>query len=159
MINTIKRNNNVKELSKKFSLNIAIDIENSIYQFSNKYANDNCTLFLLNNIYDSKIDEILCILTNKNLEYLIQAIKKNKINPKKFAFMKPEELNFEKYVDIIKKKEVEKMREENANVSNAFECKKCKKNRCSVIERQIRSGDEPATLFITCLECSNVTMM
>ena len=159
MINTIKRNDNVKELSKKFTLNIATDIEESIYKFSEQYADDNGTPFLLENIYDSKVEEILCILTNKNLEYLIQAIKKNKINPKRFGFMKPEELNFEKYADIIKKKEIERMREENANVSNAFECNKCKKNRCSVIERQIRSGDEPATLFITCLECGNVRMM
>lgn len=159
MINEKIRNDNIKELSKKFSSNIATDIENSIYNFSVNYAEDNGTPFLLDNIYESKFDEIICILTNKNLEYIIQAIKKNKIDPKKIAFMKPEELNFEKYSDLIKKKEIDRMRMENANVSTAFECKKCKKNKCSVIERQIRSGDEPATLFITCLECGNVMMM
>ena len=28
-----------------------------------------------------------------------------------------------------------------------------------VIEKQTRSGDEPSTLFITCLECGNVFTM
>ena len=88
--------------------------------------------------------------------YIIKAIKQNKINPKKIARMKPEELNYEKYSSILKKKELEEMRKEDKVTTNAFECEKCKKSKCSVIEKQIRSGDEPATAFITCHECGHV---
>ena len=34
--------------------------------------------------------------------------------------------------------------------------KKCKKRKCSITEKQVRSADEPATQFITCLECGHV---
>ena len=32
-------------------------------------------------------------------------------------------------------------------------CSKCKKSRCQVAQKQTRSGDEPPTIFVTCLEC------
>lgn len=159
MINKDKRNKIFSELSKKFGNDNGRDIEQSIYIFSQKYADDNGTPFLLENIYDSKADEILCILNNKNLMYIIQAINKGDINPKKLAFMKPAELNPDKFKDIIKKKEVEEMRLKDKGSTSTFECKKCKKNKCSVVEKQVRSGDEPATLFITCLECGHVFTM
>ena len=80
MIEKEKRNNIFKELSKKFGNEIAKDIEQSIYIFSQKYADDNGTPFLLENIYDSKADEILNILNDKNLMFIIQAIKKEDIS-------------------------------------------------------------------------------
>lgn len=159
MIDKRKRNKVLTELNKKFENEIAIDIEQSIYIFSQKYADDNGTPFLLENIYDSKSDEILSILNNKNLMFIIQAIKKGNINPKKIAFMKPAELNPNKFKDIIKKKEIEEMRLKDKGSTSTFECKKCKKNKTSVVEKQVRSGDEPATLFITCLECGHVFTM
>ena len=159
MINKDKRNKVFIELSKKFGNDNAKDIEESIYKFSQNYADDNGTPFLLENIYDSKSDEILCILSNKNLMYIVQAIKKGNIDPKKIAFMKPADLNPEKFKDIIKKKQVEEMRIEDKGSTSTFKCEKCKKNKCSVVEKQIRAGDEPATLFITCLECGNVFTM
>jgi len=159
MIDKEKRNNILKELSKKFGNEIAKDIEQSIYIFSQKYADDNGTPFLLENIYDSKADEILSILNDKNLMFIIQAIKKEDIDPKKIAFMKPSELNPGKFKEIIKRKEVEEMRLKDKGSTSTFECKKCKKNKTSVVEKQVRSGDEPATLFITCLECGHVFTM
>ena len=98
MINKDKRNKIFTKLSKKLGNNNAKDIEQSIYIFSQKYADDNGTPFLLENIYDSKSDEILNILNDKNLMFIIQAIKKGNIDPKKIAFMKPVELNPEKFL-------------------------------------------------------------
>jgi DNA-directed RNA polymerase subunit M/transcription elongation factor TFIIS len=34
-------------------------------------------------------------------------------------------------------------------------CPKCKSNRCLVIAKQVRSGDEPVTIFAFCLSCGN----
>jgi DNA-directed RNA polymerase subunit M/transcription elongation factor TFIIS len=159
MINKHIRDNTFNELRKKFGDNISKDIEQSIYNFSEKYSEDNGTPFLIENIYNTKSEEILCLLNNKNLMYIIQAINKGKINPKKIGFMKLSELNPDKFSDIIKKKEVEQLRLKDKGATTAFECKKCKKNKCSIIEKQVRSGDEPATAFITCLECGHVFMM
>lgn len=159
MISKEKREDIYNNIKKKINSLIAKDIENSIYIFSEKYADDNGTPFLIDNIYDTKAEEVLCILNNNNLKYIIKGINENKIDPKKFAFLKPAELNPEKFSDIIKKKQKEEMRMSDIGVSSAFECEKCKKNKCSIVEKQIRSGDEPATAFITCLECGHVFMM
>jgi transcription elongation factor S-II len=40
-------------------------------------------------------------------------------------------------------------------MTNQFKCGKCKKRDCIYREKQVRSADEPMTLFITCLNCGN----
>ena len=109
-----------------------------------------------NNI--KKIKITFCLL-NSNLQITIKAINDKKIDPKKIASMRQSELNLllssKQYVDIIKKRELNMMLSEKKG-SSAFECKKCKKSKCSIIEKQVRSADEPATQFITCLECGHV---
>jgi len=37
--------------------------------------------------------------------------------------------------------------------TDMFTCKKCKSKRCTYYELQTRSADEPATIFVTCLDC------
>lgn len=159
MINKTKRNDIYLKLIKKFDKNIAKDIEESIYIFSKKYADDHETPFLIENIYDTKAEELLCSFDNDNLMFIIKQIKNKNINPKNIAFIKQSDLNPKKFSEITNKKEIDRMRNENKSTTNAFECNKCKKNKCSVIEKQVRSADEPATLFITCLECGNVFTM
>ena len=36
-----------------------------------------------------------------------------------------------------------------------YRCGRCRGRRCSYFELQIRSGDEPMTQFVTCLQCNN----
>lgn len=40
------------------------------------------------------------------------------------------------------------------HVSDLFTCEKCNSRRCTYIQLQTRSADEPMTTFITCLECN-----
>jgi DNA-directed RNA polymerase subunit M/transcription elongation factor TFIIS len=142
ILNIIKE----KEYAKK--------IESSIYNFSKDYADTNNSPFLLDSIYKSKADELICLLSGPNFKYIIKALHNNTIKPLDIAYLKPSELNIDQYSDIIKKKQVNN----DPKGTNAFECKKCKKRKCSVIEKQVASADEPATLFITCLECGHVFM-
>ena len=37
--------------------------------------------------------------------------------------------------------------------TDMFTCKKCKSKKCTYYEVQTRSADEPATIFVTCLDC------
>ena len=37
--------------------------------------------------------------------------------------------------------------------TDMFTCRKCKSKRCTYYELQTRSADEPATIFVTCLDC------
>ncbi len=159
MIDKKKREEVFHKFNKNFGPDIAKNIEESIYVFSLDYAENNNTPFLLENIYLSKADEMFCLLTGNNLQKVVKAIKDKKIDPKKIANMRQTELNLllsnKQYIDVIKKRELNMMISEKKG-SNAFECKKCKKRKCSIIEKQTRAADEPATQFITCLECGNV---
>jgi DNA-directed RNA polymerase subunit M/transcription elongation factor TFIIS len=158
MINKKKRDDIFNKFNKILGPNISKDIEMSIYKFSEDYAENNNTPFLLENIYISKSEELYCLL-NSNLQTTIKAINEKKIDTKNIANIRQNELNLllsnKQYVDIVKKRELNMMLSEKKG-SNAFECKKCKKRKCSITEKQVRSADEPATQFITCLECGHV---
>jgi DNA-directed RNA polymerase subunit M/transcription elongation factor TFIIS len=132
------------------------NIEKGIYDFSVEYAEINDTPFLLESIYENKNIEILSLLKNKNSNYLRTSLLNDSIDPYKLAFMKPEELHPEKYEEIKKKKELEEYKKNNKKGSSIFTCSKCKKSNCEVTQKQTRSGDEPPTTFVTCLECNHI---
>ena len=144
----------IKNISKFLDEKISKDIELSIYNFSLEFAEINDTPYLIQQIYESKIDEIMCHLSIKQ-SFLVKAIKDKKIDPLKVAFMKQEELNPEKFETIIKKRELEEYKKNNKTGTNAFTCAKCQKSRCEVTQKQVRRGDEPPTTFVTCLECGH----
>ena len=77
MINKDLRDSMFKEISKKLGNDIGEIVEKSIFDFSDQYAESNGTPFLLQQIYESKAEEIICILNGKNLEYIITSIKNN----------------------------------------------------------------------------------
>jgi DNA-directed RNA polymerase subunit M/transcription elongation factor TFIIS len=158
MIDKKKRDEVFDKFNKLFGSSITKDIEESIYKFSLDYSESNNTPFLLENIYISKSEELYCLL-NTNLQIAIKAINDKKIDPKNIATIRTSQLNLllanKQYVDIVRKRELNMMLNEKKG-STAFECKKCKKKKCSITEKQVRSADEPATQFITCLECGHV---
>jgi transcription elongation factor S-II len=152
-VNKQLRENIINKLNKYIELlNISKLIESSIYNFSIEYAESNDVLYLIENIYENKYNEILLLLSEKN-SHILNLLKNGKIDPSKLAYMKPEELNPEKYEIILKKKELIDYKKNNSIGSNAFTCVKCKKKRCDVTQKQMRAGDEPPTTFVTCLEC------
>ena len=153
------RNKTIKNLKKILSKKIKKvndvikKIEEGILDFSIEYGQDNETMFLLPQIYETKVNEILCIL--KNNKYIVDYIKKKSENAYKLSFLKPEELDPEKFEKILKKKELEEYKRKNQATTDAFKCSKCKKRKCTVTEKQTRSGDEPATTFVKCMECGH----
>ena len=154
-IDKITKNNVIKTLEKIIDNKLAVDIEYSIYTYSIEYSEINETPYLLLSIYESTCDNIINLLKNKETPYLLNAIKQGKIDAKKIAFMKPEELNPEKYESIIKKREIEEHKKNSKTGTDAYKCSKCKKSNSTVSVKQTRSGDEAPTTFITCLECGH----
>ena len=123
---------------------------NGIIEFTNIYVDSNESFFLINDIYSSKVNEIIYSLEKS--DYIIELINDKIIEPFNLATMKPHELEPEKYKDIIEKKMYEHKNKKQKG-ANLFSCKKCKQSNCDVTQKQTRSADEPATTFITCLEC------
>jgi DNA-directed RNA polymerase subunit M/transcription elongation factor TFIIS len=152
---TVNRKNVEKQLAKIIGDKLAKNVESSIFNYSKEYAEIQDTPYLFEPIYDNKTQEILCQLLNQESNYLVKSLKNNKIDATKIAFMKPEELDPEKYESIIKKREMEEYKKNNTSASSAFTCVKCKKARCQVSQKQTRAGDEPPTTFVSCLECGH----
>ena len=147
------RNNNITLFNKLISPEKSKEIENSIYNFSIEYANINNTpSYILLSIYETKINEIYDLLINK--KYIVLAINNNELITKNIAYMKPEELDPDKYESIIKKKELEEYKKNNEG-SNTFTCSKCKESKVNITQKQTRAGDEPPTIFVSCLNCGH----
>lgn len=142
-------------LSKKLDQQSIDDIENGIFEFSKSYAYDNNTPYLLGSIYADKLNQLLCILNSEKLELILKSLKNKDFEAKTLAFLKQEELDPEKFEKIIKIKKEEEHKRNNKATTNAFKCSKCGKRKCTVEEKQIRSGDEPATVFVECKECGH----
>jgi DNA-directed RNA polymerase subunit M/transcription elongation factor TFIIS len=119
-------------------------------EFALKYVETNDCPFLINDIFNNKVDEI-CQTIEKS-DYLAEMITIGNILPEEIGYMKPHELCPEKYKAIIEKKAYEHNQKKNKG-TNIFSCKKCKQSNCEVTQKQTRAADEPATTFVKCLEC------
>jgi len=148
------RENNVKTFIKILKdEKISKNIEESIFLFTTEYVEQKEVDFLFDSIYNDKYNEIYNLLTNNKSAFLIKAILSKKIDALKIAFMRPDELNPDKYDLIIKKKEVEEDNVKNQSTSSSYQCPKCKERKVTVIQKQTRSADEPPSLYITCKSC------
>lgn len=153
------RQKNIKKISELLDEKYAKKIEESVYNFSKEYTEDNETPFLLESVYSDKFNEIINLLINKKSAFLIQAIKSNKIDASKIANMRPDELNPDKYDKILKKKELEEFKKTNQATSSIYKCPKCKERKSTITQKQTRSADEPATLYIECKSCGYTTIL
>ena len=87
---------------------------------------------------------------------LLANLTNGEIKAESLAHMTHQEMDPEHWRELLEKKS---KRDENKYSNNAqastdmFTCRKCKSKRCTYYELQTRSADEPATIFITCLDC------
>jgi len=145
-------NNSVTELSTFFTKKTSKTIVDSIYEFCSNYAEQNDIEVLVESIFQTKIDEFKDVFLNNKL--LVKDIINNKISINNICYLRQEELSPDRYTNIINKKKLEEHKKNNKATSDAFTCSKCKSKKSVISERQTRSGDEPATIFVTCVECS-----
>lgn len=140
--------------------NISSEIEQGIYDFTRSYCRSPA---LLLSTYLSKYRDLIVNinpkspLKNKNL---LSRIFENKLTfqekkgtPYYLAFMSPIELFPERWAMYINKKQLRDDNLKNMATTDAFQCSKCKKRRCTIYQLQTRSADEPMTTFVTCQNC------
>lgn len=132
-------------------------IEESIFIWTKEYLESNMAPeFMMENFYLDKLSDILKNLDKKHNSYLLKAIKDKSIDINKIAFLKPEEIFPEKFDDLTKKRKINQAIKDNKATTDAFKCPECKARKSKVEQKQTRSGDEPMTTFVTCLECGHV---
>lgn len=134
------------------------ELEKGIYGFACKEANmlkiiikwDNQ---LFSELYIARLRSVYLNLKN---EILLKDLKKKEITPEVLAFMTHQEMNpehWKEYIDKKKKRDANRYSNNMQASTDIFTCRKCKSKRCTYYELQTRSADEPATIFVTCLDC------
>jgi len=91
-----------------------------------------------------------------NLDAFIKMLIAGEIQAKDVGFMTHQEIQPDKWMMLIENKIIRNASKYNNNIeasTDMFTCKKCKSKKCTYYELQTRSADEPATIFITCLDC------
>ena len=139
---------------------IATNLEIAIYNYAIKEATSKKILKKWENPFFLQLytDRMRTIFLNLKKEELMKQLKNQEITPQTLVFMTHQEMNPEHWKTMIEKKIKRDANKFNINMqasTDTFTCRKCKSKKCTYYELQTRSADEPATIFITCLNCSH----
>jgi DNA-directed RNA polymerase subunit M/transcription elongation factor TFIIS len=161
---TIKHPNDFrKKVAKRLTVLLddernGINLEKGIFNFTIREAQYRKVIKKWSNrhfvrIYQSKL---WTVLSNVSKPTIMEAIKTGDMESQQLAFMTHQEINPERWNDLITRKmkrDESKMSQRIEASTDMFTCKRCKSKKCTYYELQTRSADEPATIFITCIDC------
>jgi transcription elongation factor S-II len=136
----------------------SINMEKAIYNFTIKEGK----IQKIINKWDNKqfvtlyISKLWTIFNNLKNPTILKQLNDGEILPQSLPFMSHQEMNSERWKELIERK----IKRDESKYSNRLEastdmftCSKCKSKKCTYYELQTRSADEPATIFVTCLNC------
>lgn len=160
--------NQARELFEKIGLTPlqAQDLEIGVYNYAIDYAKENnivCSwsFELFRDIYAAKARSMFANLKPDSYiqnPQLAERLRENVFKPHEIAIMTPDVLFPERWRTIIDQElQRNKIAYEITEVSmtDKIICGKCKKNKISYYEKQIRSADEPMTAFFRCISCGH----
>jgi len=135
------------------------NLEKGIFNYALKEADQRKIVKKWDNKHFVQIylDRLRSIYTNLN-DNIIEQINSEAIKAHIVAFMTHQELNPDKWQELIDKKIIKDKNKFENNIeasTDTFTCRKCKSNKCTFYQQQIRSADEPMTTFVQCLNCGN----
>lgn len=137
----------------------SINLEKGIFNYTLKEADRYKIVKKWDNKFFVQIytNHLRSVLNNLNDKW-IEIINNEEIQPHKLAFMNHQELNHEKWselIDIKSKRDKNKFEVNMAASTDTFTCRKCKNNKCTYYQMQTRSADEPMTCYVSCVVCGN----
>ena len=137
-----------------------VNLEKGIFNFALNEAKNRKVVKKWDNPYFVQLymDRLRSIFNNLNNPLLLEQISSGTIKPHTIAFMTHQEMRPEKWDELItaKSKRDQNLFETNLEAAtDTFTCRKCKSNKCTYMQLQLRSADEPMTTFVTCLSCGN----
>jgi transcription elongation factor S-II len=137
---------------------IASNLEKAIFNYAIKEATQKKIIKKWENPYFKQlyVDRLRTIVNNLKHPEILQQLQSEELKPQVFVFMTHQEMNPSRWSTLIQQKIKRDASKFNTNIeasTDMFTCKKCKSKKCTYYELQTRSADEPATIFITCLDC------
>ena len=141
-----------------FDIKHANNLEKGIHNWSLKEATNRKVVKKWDNPFFVQIylDHLRSIFVNLKNEAIIAQIVSGEIKSQTVAFMTHQEMQPERWQEMIRLKcirDKSKFETQIEACTDTFTCRKCKSKKCSFYAQQVRSSDEPMTLFVQCLEC------
>lgn len=102
------------------------------------------------------VDKLRSIYLNLDQPDFLKQVCQGDLTPQTVAFMTHQEINptqWKEWIDKKMKRDASKFNDNIQASTDMYTCKKCRSTRCTYYEMQTRSADEPATIFVTCLDC------
>jgi len=137
------------------------NLEKGIFNFALNEAKNRKVVKKWDNPYFVQIylDRLRSIFTNLNNNHaLLEQLNSGSIKAQNIAFLTHQEMRPEKWDQLItakSKRDKNKFENNMEAATDTFTCRKCKSNKCTYMQLQLRSADEPMTTFVTCLSCGN----
>jgi len=136
----------------------AANLEKGIHNWSLKEATNKKVIKKWDNPFFVQIyiDHLRSIYVNLKNDGLIERVNNGEIKSQEIAFMTHQEMFPEKWEELIKAKSIRDKNKFEQNIeamTDTITCRKCYSKKCTYYAQQVRSSDEPMTLFITCLSC------
>jgi len=136
---------------------IAKNLECAIFNYTIQEATRRKIIKKWENPFFSQlyVDRLRTIHRNLSPDILL-AINSGEISPQNLAFMTHQEMNPERWNNLIQqktKRDASRFYTKIEASTDMYTCKKCRSKRCTYYEMQTRSADESATIFVTCLDC------
>jgi DNA-directed RNA polymerase subunit M/transcription elongation factor TFIIS len=136
----------------------AINLEKGVFNYSLKEATSKKLIKKWENpaFVQVYLDRLRTIYINLKNNDILTMLKNKELLPQTFAMMTHQEMNPAHWRTLIDQKIKRDANKFTTNIqasTDMFTCKKCKSKRCTYYELQTRSADEPATIFVTCLDC------
>ena len=137
---------------------LATNLEKAIFNYAIKEATSRKIIKKWENPHFAQlyIDRLRTIMNNLANEEIKSQLESGELSPQIFAFMTHQEMKPERWAELIKQKTKRDASRFDVNIeasTDMYTCKKCRSKKCTYYEMQTRSADEPANIFVTCLDC------
>ena len=142
------------------NIKLSKNIERGVYNYALKEATNKKLVKKWENHFFVQlyIDRLKTIYTNIQHEPFKQDIINGKIKASYLAYMSHYEMRPDKWSKMID----EKTKRDSCKYETIIEascdtfiCRKCRSNRTTYYQVQLRSADEPMTTFVNCIDCGN----
>lgn len=139
---------------------IATNLEKAVYNYAVSESTKRKIIKKWENPVFSQvyIDHLRTIYSNLKNPALLSQLTSKELAPHTFVFMTHQEMNPERWKVLLDKKSVIDANKFTTNVqasTDMFTCPvpKCRSKRCTYYTLQVRSADEPESVFVSCLDC------
>jgi DNA-directed RNA polymerase subunit M/transcription elongation factor TFIIS len=147
-------------LSEEAAENAALNLERGIYNFTLGESDTKNIVKKWDNGYFVQIyaDRLRTVCINLGNEHVVKMLTTKQIKAHELAFMTHQDMNPDKWVALIKAKQLRDKHKYETKVeasTDNFTCpnSKCRSTKCTYYQLQTRSADEPMTTFVTCIDC------